>query len=75
MFVLTMCRPAVEQANLPAPAFARVFKEMILVTHPDKPLPRAGKGTIIRKQAIALYEKEIDTLYVLNYIDHGTTRH
>ena len=37
---------------------------MILVTHPDKPLPRAGKGTILRKQATALYEKEIDALYV-----------
>ncbi|KAJ3543082.1 hypothetical protein NM688_g5900 [Phlebia brevispora] len=55
--------PSVEAANRPAPAFARIFKEMILVTKPDKPLPRAGKGTVIRKQAIALYADEIDKLY------------
>lgn len=55
-------RPSVEEANVPAPAFARIFKEMILVTVPGKPLPRAGKGTIIRKQAMALYADEIDRL-------------
>lgn len=38
---------------------------MILVTHPNKPLPRAGKGTILRKQALAIYNEEIEKLYVL----------
>ena len=51
-----------EEANHIAPAFARVFKEMIIVAHPEKPLPRAGKGTVIRKQALALYEQEINDL-------------
>ena len=59
---LTPGRPAVEEANRPAPAFARIFKEMILVTSPEKPLPRAGKGTIIRKQATQLYAEEINKL-------------
>ena len=36
---------------------------MILVTDPSKPLPRSGKNTIIRKQAIALYSDEIEQLY------------
>ncbi|KIP12212.1 hypothetical protein PHLGIDRAFT_508051 [Phlebiopsis gigantea 11061_1 CR5-6] len=49
----------VEDANAAAPGFAKVFKEMILVTSPDKPLPRAGKGTVIRKQALAAYAEEI----------------
>jgi hypothetical protein len=35
---------------------------MIIVTDPFKPLPRAGKGTIIRKQALAAYAEEIDKL-------------
>ena len=45
-----------------APGFAKVFKEMIIVTDPAKPLPRAGKGTVIRKQALALYTDEIEQL-------------
>ncbi|PCH33942.1 acetyl-CoA synthetase-like protein [Wolfiporia cocos MD-104 SS10] len=53
----------VEEANRPAPAFARIFKEMIIVTDPSRPFPRAAKGTIMRKQAVALYEADISALY------------
>lgn len=35
---------------------------MIIVTHPDKPFPRAAKGTIVRKQALAIYSDEIEHL-------------
>ena len=56
--------PIIEQANASAPAFGRVFKTMIIVTSPSKPLPRAPKGTIIRKQALRLYDAEIEKLYV-----------
>ncbi|EIW76878.1 acetyl-CoA synthetase-like protein [Coniophora puteana RWD-64-598 SS2] len=55
--------PAVEEANKDAPAFSRIFKEMILVTNPDKPMLRAGKGTVNKKATIKLYESEIDDLY------------
>ncbi|KAJ7099035.1 putative aminoadipate reductase [Mycena crocata] len=55
--------PVIEQANENAPSFARVYKEMILVTHPDKPMRRAPKGTVMNKATIALYKEEIDTLY------------
>jgi long-subunit acyl-CoA synthetase (AMP-forming) len=58
----------VSQANAAAPAFGRVYKEMILVTNPNKPLPRAAKGTINRKAAIKAYEQEIDAMYIL-FID------
>lgn len=57
-------RPTVEEANAAAPAFAKIFKEMIIVADPTKPFPRSPKGTIIRKQAIALYSAEIEKLYV-----------
>jgi long-subunit acyl-CoA synthetase (AMP-forming) len=50
----------VEDANRVAPTFSRIFKEMILVASPSKPLPRTAKGTVVRKAAIALYESEID---------------
>ena len=56
------CRPAVEEANKGAPTFARIFKEMILVTAEDKPLPRVAKGTVAKKAAVKLYDGEIDAL-------------
>ncbi|GJE97028.1 acetyl-CoA synthetase-like protein [Phanerochaete sordida] len=55
--------PIVEQANATAPAFARIFKEMILVAKCDRPLPRTPKNTIMRKAATALYSAEINNLY------------
>lgn len=55
-------RKVVDEANQIAPAFARIFKEMIIVTDPAKPLPRAAKGTVIRKQVYALYESAINQL-------------
>ncbi|KZT27278.1 acetyl-CoA synthetase-like protein, partial [Neolentinus lepideus HHB14362 ss-1] len=39
----------VEEANKDAPGFSRIFKEMILVTSPEKPLRRTPKGTVMRK--------------------------
>lgn len=55
-------RPAVQEANAKAPAFARIFKEMILIADPAKPLPRAAKSTVIRRQALELYAGEIEQL-------------
>ncbi|EKM50758.1 uncharacterized protein PHACADRAFT_153008 [Phanerochaete carnosa HHB-10118-sp] len=57
--------PVVEEANRTAPAFARIFKEMIIVTDRARPLPRTAKGTVVRKQALKAYEKEIDSLYAI----------
>jgi len=54
----------VDEANRPAPAFARLFKETVIFTDPTRPLPRAAKGTIVRKQAISLYEADINALYI-----------
>lgn len=56
--------PAVAEANRVAPAFSRIFKETILIAACGKPLPRAGKGTVMRKAALAEYAREIDQLYV-----------
>ncbi|KAF7340998.1 Acetyl-CoA synthetase-like protein [Mycena sanguinolenta] len=55
--------PIIEKANEIAPAYARIYKEMILVTQPGKPLLRASKGTLLRKQSLILYEQEIEELY------------
>ncbi|KAG2076565.1 putative aminoadipate reductase [Suillus decipiens] len=55
--------PDIEEANNEAPAFSRIFKEMILVTRSEKPMPRAAKGTVNKKTSIKLYEEEINVLY------------
>ncbi|KDR70727.1 hypothetical protein GALMADRAFT_75816 [Galerina marginata CBS 339.88] len=55
--------PTVEEANSVAPAFSKIFKEMILITHKGKPLPRAPKGTVMRKSALQTYNQEIEALY------------
>ncbi|KAJ7916044.1 putative aminoadipate reductase [Mycena leptocephala] len=55
--------PVIEEANENAPAFARIYKEMILVTQPGRPMVRVPKGTVIKKRTIALYKQEIEKLY------------
>ncbi|KZT20596.1 acetyl-CoA synthetase-like protein [Neolentinus lepideus HHB14362 ss-1] len=55
--------PIIEEANEGAPTFSRIFKEMILVTSPDKPMRRTPKGTVVRNATTADYAKEIDELY------------
>ncbi|CAK5283812.1 unnamed protein product [Mycena citricolor] len=53
----------VQEANESAPAFARIYKEMILVASRAKPLIRTPKGTVVKKATVALYCAEIDALY------------
>jgi len=62
LIINVLVRPVVEEANKDAPNFSRIFKEMILVTSTDKPMLRAGKGTVTKKVTIQLYEPEIDAL-------------
>ncbi|KAH7929525.1 putative nonribosomal peptide synthetase [Leucogyrophana mollusca] len=57
--------PSIEEANRSAPAFSRIFKEMILITSGDKPMQRAGKGTVQKKATLKDYEPEITALYEL----------
>jgi hypothetical protein len=55
-------RATVEKANTSAPGFARIFGEMVIITSPDRPLPRAPKGTVVRKEALFLYSEKINEL-------------
>ncbi|PYI07034.1 acetyl-CoA synthetase-like protein [Aspergillus sclerotiicarbonarius CBS 121057] len=55
--------PSIEEANAVCPAHARVAKTHILFTKPDKPMLRAGKGTIQRAGTLALYGPELHALY------------
>ncbi|KAF9070475.1 putative aminoadipate reductase [Rhodocollybia butyracea] len=55
--------PVIEEGNKILPGFSKIFKEMILITSSTRPLPRAGKGTVMRKAALRDYVKEIDQIY------------
>ncbi|KAF7430338.1 hypothetical protein PC9H_006043 [Pleurotus ostreatus] len=61
----------IEEANSTAPTFSRIYKDMLLFVSPDRPLPRAGKGTVMRKAAITLYADDIQKLY--DTIDAGVS--
>ncbi|KAK4501076.1 hypothetical protein PRZ48_006882 [Zasmidium cellare] len=56
--------PVVMTANRSMPAHGRVLKDNIMFALPDKPLPRAGKGTIQRRAANELYSGEIDAMFL-----------
>ncbi|TFK74161.1 acetyl-CoA synthetase-like protein [Pluteus cervinus] len=55
--------PVIEEANQKAPASSRIYKSMIIVTSPDKPMTRAGKSTIQREASLKLYEQEINQMF------------
>ncbi|KAI9058660.1 acetyl-CoA synthetase-like protein [Trametes sanguinea] len=55
--------PSIEKMNAYAPSHSRIFKEMIMVTSPNKPLEYTAKGTPRRQVCINAYSEEIDALY------------
>jgi nucleoside-diphosphate-sugar epimerase len=55
--------PIIQEANAECPRHAKIKKSHILFTDPEKPMLRAGKGTIQRRPTLGLYAKEIDDLY------------
>ncbi|KAI1500357.1 acetyl-CoA synthetase-like protein [Biscogniauxia marginata] len=55
--------PSVNEANLNAPAHARVETAFILVVPAGRRLIRAGKGTFKRGPSISQYTEEIEKLY------------
>ena len=60
---MSSCRPTVERMNDYAPQHSRLFKEMILVTSPEKPFMYTAKGSTRRGAILNEYEAEIDACY------------
>ncbi|THV00435.1 hypothetical protein K435DRAFT_657224 [Dendrothele bispora CBS 962.96] len=58
-----MCRETVQRANAIAPQHFRIFKELIVVAHPSKPLEMTPKGTPRRQISLKSYEEEIENAY------------
>lgn len=55
--------PSIVQANRDCPAHGRIMKSFVMLTSPDKPIPRAGKETVQRHAALKLYAHEFKALY------------
>lgn len=67
--------PAVQRANEGCPAHGRISRDFILFTTPEKPFPRAGKGTVQKKIAEKLYQSELDALYAGTYLSSSGAPH
>ncbi len=61
--LLDSFKPYVAKLNDSAPGFAKLRRDHVAFTHPDKPMIRTDKGTVKRSATANLYEKEIDKLY------------
>lgn len=55
--------PIIEQANQTYTVDSRIAKSHIVFTEPEKPMQRAGKGTVQRAPTLELYRDELDALY------------
>ena len=61
--VLQQLWPFIQRANESCIKHGRLARDMIVFTKPEKPLTRAGKGTVIRAASNKLYAREIEELY------------
>lgn len=55
--------PAVERGNQEYYDLARVAKDRIIFTAPDRPMKRTPKGTVKRRPTLDLYQAETDQMY------------
>ncbi|KAL0961449.1 hypothetical protein HGRIS_006394 [Hohenbuehelia grisea] len=56
--------PSIQEGNEIIQRYAGISKSMILFTALDKPLPLNAKGLVRRKDALKLYEREIEAIYL-----------
>jgi len=62
--------PSIDEANAYAPAHSRIFKEMVLLASPSKPLSYTAKGTPRRGAILQDYAEEINAIYAA--VDEST---
>ena len=57
--------PTIEKANQVCPAHARIMKDFVLFTVPEKPMTWTGKETVTRKETVAMYDEELEHMYAM----------
>ncbi|KAJ7206143.1 hypothetical protein B0H12DRAFT_1243356 [Mycena haematopus] len=65
--------PTIVEANRYAPTHSRIFKEMILVADPSRPIELTAKGTPRRQAVLDLYAEEIRAVY--EAVDESSQTH
>lgn len=55
--------PLIEDLNKETVAHGRISKQLIALSDPDVPFPRASKGTVQRALAVRAYRQRIDEIY------------
>ncbi|EFY86027.1 NRPS-like enzyme, putative [Metarhizium acridum CQMa 102] len=55
--------PLIEELNKQTVAHGRISKQLVALSDPDIPFPRASKGTVQREQAVRKYKDKIDEIY------------
>lgn len=55
--------PLVEKANEETVQHGRISRDMVVLSNPDKPFLRAGKGTVQRAMTVKLYDDDIKQMY------------
>ncbi|RYP00943.1 hypothetical protein DL764_006344 [Monosporascus ibericus] len=61
--LLEVIWPSVQAANKTSPSYGRIHRNMVTFTSVDKPMLRAGKGTVQRQPTVDLYAAELEALY------------
>ncbi|EKM52278.1 uncharacterized protein PHACADRAFT_211550 [Phanerochaete carnosa HHB-10118-sp] len=61
--------PTVERVNATVPKHSQIFKQMILVASPSKPLLYTEKHTVRKGATLQQYDEEIKTMYILDDAD------
>lgn len=69
--VLDAVWPLVEKANDETVQHGRVTRDMVVLSNPEKPFLRAGKGTVQRAMTVELYKDEIQQMYEKEEGDAG----
>lgn len=67
--------PTIQRANEGCPAHGKISRDFVLFTNSEKPLPRAGKGTVQKKMAEKLYQSELDALYAKTHLSSNGASH
>lgn len=61
--ILDTIWPVIDQANEPCLDYVKLTRKLVLISSPAKRFVRTIKGTISRRESLALYSEEIEKLY------------
>jgi hypothetical protein len=55
--------PTITEINLSTPSWVKIDRKRVVFCEAEAPLARTAKGSVQRRQAVALYESQIQALF------------